>query len=152
MTAAGLVAVPSAVPAIRAARASTVRSLARPARPPRRLRIAVRLSARLPVPLLLGLRLAARRPSRAVLAGAGLSVTVAAVVVALWMEAGIAGDPAQVSEALGEDAIAYDKLRLVTYAFIAGLVVLALVNAVLVAWTTALDNAEDPLCRGRCLR
>lgn len=141
-TAAGLVAVPSALPAIRAARASTVRSLAMPARPPRRHRIAIRLSARLPVPLLLGLRLAARRPSRAVLAGAGLSVTVAAVVIALWMEAGIEGDTAQVSEALGEHAITYDKLRLVTYAFIAGLVMLALVNAVLVAWTTALDNAR----------
>jgi putative ABC transport system permease protein len=141
--AAGLVVVPSAIPALRAARASTVRALANPVRPPRRLRIAVRLSARLPVPLLLGLRLAARRPSRAVLAGAGLSVTVAAVVVALWMEAGIEGDTAQVSEALGEHAITYDKLRLVTYAFIAGLVALALVNAVLVAWTTALDNARS---------
>ena len=64
------------------------------------------------------------------------------MVVALWMEAGISGDTAQVSEALGEHAITYDKLRFVTYTFIAALLALALVNAVLVAWTTALDNAR----------
>jgi putative ABC transport system permease protein len=141
-TAVGLVVLPTVVPAVRAARASTVRSLASPARPPRRVRLAVRLAARLPVPLLLGLRLAARRPGRAILSAAGLSVTVAAVVVALWMEAGIRGDPAQIAQTLGEHAVTYDKLRLVTYAFIAALVALALVNAVLVAWTTALDNAR----------
>jgi ABC-type lipoprotein release transport system permease subunit len=63
--------------------------------------------------------------------------------VALWMEAGIGGDTAHVAETLGEHAITYDKLRLVTYAFIAGLVLLALVNAVLVSWTSALDNARN---------
>jgi len=137
-----LVGLSTLVPTVRAARASAVRSLANPARSPRRSRLAIAVSARLPVPLLLGLRLAARRPGRAMLAAAGLSVTVAAVVVALWMEAGIRGDTAQVSDALGEHAITYDKLRLVTYTFIAALVALALVNAVLVAWTTALDNAR----------
>jgi putative ABC transport system permease protein len=138
-----LVGLSTLVPAIRAARTSTMRSLANPARPPRRAGLVIAISARLPVPLLLGLRLAARRPGRAVLAAAGLSVTVAAVVVALWMEAGIRGDTAQVAESLGEHAITYDKLRLVTYVFIAALVALALVNAVLVAWTTALDNARN---------
>jgi putative ABC transport system permease protein len=64
------------------------------------------------------------------------------VVVALWMEAGIRGDTAQVTDALGEHAVTYDKLRLVTYTFIVALVALALVNAVLVAWTTSLDNAR----------
>jgi putative ABC transport system permease protein len=142
-TATVLVGLSTLNPAVRAARVSTVRALANPARPPRRSRLAVAISARLPVPLLLGLRLAARRPGRAVLAAAGLSVTVAAVVVALWMEAGIRGDTARVAEALDEHAITYDKLRLVTYTFIAALVALALVNAVLVAWTTALDNARN---------
>jgi putative ABC transport system permease protein len=139
----GLVALSTVVPALRAARRSTVRSLESTGRPPRRSRLAVAISAQLPVPLLLGLRLAARRPSRAILSAAGLSVTVAAVVVALWMDAGIRGDIAQVSDTLGEHAVTYDKLRLVTYAFIAALVVLALVNAVLVAWSNALDNARN---------
>ncbi len=130
------------LPALRRSRASTVRALAGPARAPRRSRRLIGLSARLPVPLLLGVRLAARRPARAALSAAGLSVTVAAVVVALWMQAGIDGDTTQVAAALGRHAVTYDKLRLVTYAFIGALVVLAAVNAVLVAWATALDNAR----------
>jgi putative ABC transport system permease protein len=137
-----LVALPTVVPTVRAVRASTVRSLADPVRPPHRSGLALWLSARLPVPLLLGIRLAARRPGRSILSAAGLSVTVAAVVVALWMQAGISGDPAQIADTLGEHAITYDKLRLVTYTFIGALIMLALVNAVLVAWTTALDNAR----------
>jgi putative ABC transport system permease protein len=139
----GLVALSTVVPSLRAARAGTVRSLANPGRAPRRSRLAVALSARLPVPLLLGLRLTSRRPGRAILSAAGLSVTVAAVVVALWMDAGIRGDTAQVSDTLGEHAVTYDKLRLVTYTFIAALVALALINAVLVAWSNALDNARN---------
>src|SRR5690606_2216102 len=136
------VALSTVVPALRAARASTVRSLANPAKAPHRSRLAVGLSRRLSPPLLLGLRLSARRPGRAALSAAGLAVTVAAVTVALWMEAGIRSDTAQVADALGEHAITYDKLRLVTYTFIAALLGLALVNALLVAWTTALDNAQ----------
>jgi putative ABC transport system permease protein len=141
-TAVLLMGLPTLVATVRAVRASTVRSLANPARTPRRSPLAVAASRWLSVPLLLGVRLAARRPGRAMLAAAGLSVTVAAVVVALWMEAGIRGDTAQVAEALGQHAVTYDKLRLVIYSFIAALVVLALVNAILVAWTTALDNAR----------
>jgi putative ABC transport system permease protein len=137
-----LVGLPTLVPAIRAARASTVGSLTTRARPPRRSRLAIAVSARLPVPLLLGLRLVARRPGRAMVSAVGLTVTVAAVVVALWMEAGIRADTARVADILGEHAITYDKLRLVAYTFIAALVALALVNAVLVAWTNALDNAR----------
>ena len=52
------------VPAIRSARTSTVSALADTARPPRRRAFLIAVSARLPVPLLLGLRLAARRPRR----------------------------------------------------------------------------------------
>src|SRR4029453_11464217 len=47
------------VPAVRAARTSTVRALAESARAPRRTGWLIALSARLPVPLLLGLRVAA---------------------------------------------------------------------------------------------
>ncbi|HEX6686609.1 MAG TPA: FtsX-like permease family protein [Candidatus Limnocylindrales bacterium] len=138
-----LVALSTLVPSIRAARASTVRSLSGPARPPRRSRLAVAVSSRLPVPLLLGMRLVARRPGRAIVSTAGLAVTVAAIVAALWMEAGISTDRSQVAEALGEHSIIYDKLRLVTYSFAAVLVTLALINAILVAWTNALDNARN---------
>jgi putative ABC transport system permease protein len=73
------------VPAIRAARASTIRSLNDPARPPRRRPLVNATSSRLPVPLLLGLRLAARRPRRSVLTAASLIITVAMIVAALTM-------------------------------------------------------------------
>jgi len=52
------------VPAVRAARTSTVLALADAARPPRRTPWLIAISRRLPVPLLLGLRVAARRPRR----------------------------------------------------------------------------------------
>src|SRR5690348_6850320 len=61
------------VPAIRAARTSTVSALADAARPPRRRPALIALSARLPVPLLLGLRLVARRPRRALLGAASIA-------------------------------------------------------------------------------
>jgi putative ABC transport system permease protein len=67
-----LVALATVAPIRRSVRRSTIRALADPARPPRRSRLAVAVSARLPVPLLLGLRLAARRPGRAVLSAAAV--------------------------------------------------------------------------------
>lgn len=73
------------VPAIRAARTSTVSALAEAVRRPRRTAALVRLSRRLPVPLLLGLRLAGRRPRRLVLSAASVTVTVAAMVGVLYM-------------------------------------------------------------------
>jgi putative ABC transport system permease protein len=84
----GVAVLSTLVPAIRAARASTIRSLNDPARPPRRRPALNALSARLPVPLLLGLRLSARRPRRSVLAAVSLIITVAMVVAALTMRYG----------------------------------------------------------------
>ena len=75
------------VPAVRAARTSTVLALADAARPPRRSARLIALSARLPVPLLLGLRLAARRPRRTVLAVVGIAITVTGLVAALGAHA-----------------------------------------------------------------
>ena len=71
------------VPAVRAARTSTVLALADSARPPRRTAWLIALSARLPVPLLLGLRVAARRPRRVVLATISIAITVSGIVAAL---------------------------------------------------------------------
>ena len=71
------------VPAVRAARTSTVLALADAARPPRRTAWLIAISARLPVPLLLGLRVAARRPRRVVLATVSIAITVSGIVAAL---------------------------------------------------------------------
>lgn len=67
-TALAVAAASTFIPAIRAARSSTIGALAGSARPLRRRGWVVAASALLPVPLLLGLRQAARRPRRVVLA------------------------------------------------------------------------------------
>ena len=66
------------VPAVRGARASTISALNDPAHPPRRRAWLIALSARLPVPLLFGVRLIARRPRR-VLTAASLTIAVAMI-------------------------------------------------------------------------
>ena len=63
----GVAVLATAVPAVRGARTSTVSALADAARPPHRTGWLIPLSARLPVPLMLALRVAARRPRRTVL-------------------------------------------------------------------------------------
>ncbi|MFC4535780.1 FtsX-like permease family protein [Sphaerisporangium dianthi] len=79
----GIAGMATFVPAVRAARTSTVRALADAPRPPRRTAWLITISARLPVPLLLGLRLAARRPRRAMLGVAAIAITVTGIVAAL---------------------------------------------------------------------
>ena len=81
----------TAVPAIRAARTSTVSALANAARRPRRRAAAIRISRRLPVPLLLGLRLVARRPRRALLATFSTAVTTMGIVALLTFQATAGG-------------------------------------------------------------
>ena len=76
-------AIATFLPAVRAARTSTVDALADAARPPRRTPALVAISARLPVPLLLGLRVAARRPRRVVLSALSIFITVSGIVAAL---------------------------------------------------------------------
>jgi putative ABC transport system permease protein len=137
----GLTALPALRPARRAARASTIRMIANPARPPRRAARVIALSARLPTPALLGIRLASRRPGRALLSALGMGLSVAMIFVALAMEAGIAGDAARQDDGEFGVNLAYDKLRLVIYTFTIALIVLAAINALLIAWATALDTA-----------
>jgi putative ABC transport system permease protein len=118
------------VPAIRAARTSTVRALADAARAPRRTAWLIALSARLPVPLLLGLRVAARRPRRVLLATASIAITISGIVAVLAAHAdvGQASDPARA-----------DRLNQVLLVITITLIALAAVNAIFVTWATALD-------------
>jgi ABC-type lipoprotein release transport system permease subunit len=124
------------VPALRAARVSTIDALADAARPPRRTGWLIAVSAKLPVPLLLALRVAARRPRRAVLAVASIAVTVSGIFVVLILNAFLAG-----STATGEyDAVQVTALRRVLLVWTVILLGLAAVNAVVITWTTVLDN------------
>jgi ABC-type lipoprotein release transport system permease subunit len=123
------------VPAVRAARTSTVDALANAARPPRRNRWLITASARLPIPLLLGLRVAARRPRRVVLNACSIFVTVTGIVAVLAARA----QNNQDAELVGGTDPGTVKLNQVLLVITVTLVALAAVNAIFVTWATALD-------------
>jgi putative ABC transport system permease protein len=125
------------VPAIRAARTSTVSALADAARPPRRRSALIALSARLPVPLLLGLRLVARRPRRALLGAASIAVTVTGIVAVLAFHATVDLRISGAARGLANPVIDRDVQMLQILTVV--LVTLAVLNAVFAAWATALD-------------
>ena len=125
------------VPAIRAARTSTVAALADAARPPRRGGLLIRLSSRLPVPLLLGLRLIGRRPRRALLNVASVTVTASGIVAVLCVHAS-SGQGRYASAGL--DNPATGRLNQVLLVLTVALVTLAAVNAILMSWATVLDT------------
>jgi ABC-type lipoprotein release transport system permease subunit len=134
------------VPAVRAARISTVRALADVARPPRRRPGLIAVSRQLPVPLLLGLRLAARRLRRAALSTASFAVTTTGLVAVLSFHVAAGQYQVASSGGLSDPAVTRDgQILLVITVVLIGLTVL---NAVCAAWTTALDaRAASALAR-----
>jgi ABC-type lipoprotein release transport system permease subunit len=128
----GVAVAATLVPAVRAARASTVLALADAARPPRRSAWLIALSARLPVPLLLGVRIAARRPRRTLLGAASIAITVGGMVAALAAWAHYNTEKAPGSDPRGEMS---QVLLLIAIMLVAQ----AAVNAICIAWSTALD-------------
>jgi ABC-type lipoprotein release transport system permease subunit len=131
----GVAVVASLVPALRAARTSTVDALADTARRPRRARWLIPLSARLPVPLLLGMRIAARRPRRIVLGVASIAVTVSGIVVVLAGHTAMAADWEGASRLDPEIDRANQVLLVITVILVA----LAAINALFITWATVLD-------------
>ncbi len=125
------------VPAIRAARTSTVRALADAARTPRRHARLIAASARLPVPLLLGLRLAARRPRRALLSAASIAITVTTIVAVVTVHAHQLEQGYTGFSALNNPRT--DRVNQVLLVLTVMLVVLAAVNVVFITMATALD-------------
>jgi putative ABC transport system permease protein len=121
------------VPAIRAARTSTVNALADAARAPRRRAWLIAISTRLPAPLLLGLRVAARRPRRSVLNAFSIAVTVTGIVTILsdydFHQA--------FSSAVGNPRI--DRIVEMMLIITVMLVGLAAVNLISITWATVLD-------------
>jgi ABC-type lipoprotein release transport system permease subunit len=134
----GVAAVATFVPAVRAARSSTVNALADAARPPRRTGWLIAISARLPVPLLLALRVAARRPRRVVLAVVSIAITVSGIYVALVLNAFLTTHPPG-----GYDAAQVELLRQVLLVVMVILLSLAAVNAIFITWATVLDNRHS---------
>jgi putative ABC transport system permease protein len=132
----GVAVIATTVPAVRAARTSTVTALAAVTRPPRRRGLLIKLSTRLPAPLLLALRLMARRPRRALLSAASIMVTTTGIVAVLLVHAHAdygftAGN--------GLDNPQNDRLSQVMLIISVVLSLLAIVNALLITWATVLD-------------
>lgn len=147
----------TASPALRGARESTVMSL--PGDAPR-VRTAVlgqwAGAARLPVPVVLGLRSVGRRPVRLLLATASTALGLAMVVAALCMErtfeversnpyVSVSTAPPLMDRAVlataqtAED----DKLRILVYTLTVLMLLLAVVNAVIVAVFAVQDSAAN---------
>ncbi len=138
LLAVGLAIAATFVPALRSASTSTVRLLDDAARAPRRSTVMIRLSARLPAPLLVGIRLAARRPRRLVLATASTAITASGIMAVLVVHAtNAANNP------LTPDAPRHLQIDQVTTVLSVMLIILAAVNAIFIAWATALDTRHS---------
>ena len=135
----GVAVVSTAVPAVRAARSSTVNALADSPRPPRRIGWLIAISARLPVPMLLALRVAARRPRRVVLGVVSIAITVSGIYVLLVLNAFLTTQPL----AGGYDDAQVEVLRHVLLVWTVILLSLAAVNATVITWATVLDNRHS---------
>jgi predicted lysophospholipase L1 biosynthesis ABC-type transport system permease subunit len=138
------------VPAARAARTSTVRALAGSVRPPRRRAILLAVSAWLPVPLLVGLRLTARRPRRGVLTAASTAITVMGVVAVMAAHRAAAVVAARSNWFAGLPDPVFGRVSQVMAVLTVVLVALAAVNVVIAGWATAVD-ARQPSAVTRAL-
>jgi putative ABC transport system permease protein len=125
------------VPAVKAARSSTVSALADSPRLPGRRAALIALSARLPVPLLLGIRMAGGRMRRAVLSAASIAVTSAGIVAVLTFRATVDHDLGPTASQIGDPVVSRDIQMLVVITIV--LVGLAVLNAVCAAWATVMD-------------
>jgi putative ABC transport system permease protein len=136
------------MPALSGARTSTLRALNDPARPPQRQTGLIELSARLPVPLLLAVRLIARRPRRAMLTTASIAIAVATFIATLLMRhtsilgARVAGNLLAATKQDGLDHVG-TVLSII-------LLVIGAVNLLTTAWATVVD-AQRPTALARAL-
>jgi putative ABC transport system permease protein len=136
------------LPALRGARTSTMRALKDPARPAGRQPSLIALSTRLPVPLLLAVRLIARRPRRTLLAIASVTISVATLVAALTerhvtvLGVKVAGN---VLAASRQDSLAHVAGVLSVILF-----VVAAINIVVITWVGVID-ARRPTAITRAL-
>jgi len=127
------------IPAVRAARISTIRALAAPVRPPKRRARLTALSARLPVPMLLGLRIAGRRPRRTALSVASIAVTAGGIIAVLAVSGRARIGFLQFGGGTGlADPIAEQLGQLLLVAMIM-LAVLAAINVIFITWASVHD-------------
>jgi putative ABC transport system permease protein len=135
-----LVIVATVAPALRATRATTIRALNEPAHPPQRRALLIKLSGLLPVPVLLGLRLVARRPRRTMLTAGSLAVAVAMVVAALVVERDLqVTKQGQATVGFFTTSANVQGANHVLLLLSVVLVILAAISVTFTAWATVVD-------------
>lgn len=146
-----LAAVASWVPSVRAARLSTTAALADSARVPKRRARLTAWAAHLPVPMLLGLRLDARRLRRTALAFFSVALTTTTIVAVMSVhaheDAPSTVAPRQFAIPFNPNSADTDAILLVVTVV---LVLLAIVNALVITWATSVDSRK-PLGVARVL-
>jgi putative ABC transport system permease protein len=130
-------AVASLLPAVRAARTSTVHALADSARQPGRRAWLIWVSARLPVPLMLAVRLAARRLGRIVLSALSIAVTVTGIVAVLLAHASLKVSQTGLSGLVDPRAQRRDQVLLIITVMLVGL---AAINTIFIARAMVVDS------------
>jgi putative ABC transport system permease protein len=151
--AAAVVVLATVRPAVRGLRHSTVRSLSSGARPPRRPGHMARWAATPGLPLVgvLGLRSAWRRPGRLLTNAVGLSLAVAMIVVAAGLRPSLArldaagaasASPGEALSAAAVDTL-YEQVRTIVLGTAGLLLVLATINALIIAALAARDSARN---------
>jgi putative ABC transport system permease protein len=139
------------IPAVRAARTSTTAALADSARVPTRRPFLIATASHLPVPLLLGLRLAARRPRRMILTLVSVTITMTTIVAVLAIhahEAQAAPVPRSLFAIPVNPNTRYTDAVLLVLTVV--LVFLSIVNAIVITWATSVDSRQ-PLGVARAL-
>jgi putative ABC transport system permease protein len=132
------------LPALRAARATTIRMLIPEIAPPHRARWFATVTRRVRPPLSLALRVATRRTRRAVLNAGGLTISVAMIVAALTVQHDLQVNGSgytQVSPITGNETA--DQADHILIALSLVLVVLALITATFTAWATVVDSRRS---------
>lgn len=125
-------------PVLRTVRSTTVGNLSDPAHlttyRPRPAAMTV-MTAYLPTPLLIGVRLIARRPGRAVLSAVGTAATTVMVTAVLTFQVSLEADTAQGTSTFEEirNAVTGQVMLGVTVALVA----LSVLNTLFVSWSTA---------------
>jgi putative ABC transport system permease protein len=139
------------IPAIRAAHTSTTSALENSPRISKRRPLLIAAAAHLPVPLLLGLRLAARRPRRMLLTLVSVAITTTTIVAVLSVRAheGLAQrvSPRQFAIPYNPNRVNTDAILLVITVV---LTLLAVLNALVITWATSVDSRK-PLGVARAL-
>jgi putative ABC transport system permease protein len=129
------------VPAIRAARGSTIDAMNDVAHKPRRRPALIRISRKLPIPALFGLRLVARRPRRALLSAANIAVTVTGIVAVIAFRADVNNKLSAAgglsAGGLSDPVVNRDEQMLAVITIL--LVTLAALNALFTTWATVVD-------------